>query len=312
MSNVEISPQTKEALLLNDEDRITFLSQERWIDYPAAQDILKQFNALKKREQNKMRVTSILLVGSSNNGKTALLSRFVELNPLYNMFETAPEKCTDDFLSKYNAFGIPVVYTMAPTEPSESRLYSNILSAMNAPYKETNSIAQKFELVKHYISLFNVEMLIIDEIHNILSGSVARQKQVMNSIKNLSNILKIPIVLAGIKDSLRAINTDVQIASRFRPVYLTKWEMNKEYISLLATITSYLPLKKESKILTPDVALEILKISEGYIGDIIELIQAAAEYAIISKTERITIKEIKDCGYNSMSLTQKNSLLQKV
>jgi len=148
-------------------------------------------------------------------------------------------------------------------------------------------------------------MLIIDEIHNILSGSIAKQKQVLNAIKNLSNHLKIPIVLSGTKDALRAVSTDTQISSRFRPIYLKKWRMDKEFVSLLATFLKTLPLKKESTILTVNTSMEILEISDGNIGDIVGLLKKAAIYAIKSESERITLKEIKECGYISMSNVNK-------
>ncbi len=52
-----------------------------------------------------------------------------------------------------------------------------------------------------------------------------------------------PVILAGVKEALRAVNTEDQISSRYRPEYLTKWKMDKDYISLLATTISKLPLK---------------------------------------------------------------------
>ena len=312
MNNLELFPEVKLLLNTSDEERIKYISEDKWIDYPIADSILEQLNQLRQYEQNKTRVTSILLVGSSNNGKTALLNRFLELNPNYDLFATNPEILTQEFFEKYHACGIPVLYVVAPPEPNESRLYSNILNLINAPFKEKDPVAKKQYLVEYYFKTLHIEVLIIDEIHNILSGSVAKQKQIMNAIKNLSNNLKIPIVLSGTKDSLRAISTDIQLSSRFRPVYLTKWEMNEDYVSLLATIAKTLPLKKESKFLNPDTALEILNISNGYIGDIIGLFKTAAIYAIQNKTERITINEIKGCGYISMAQVHRNNLLQKV
>lgn len=312
MNNLELLPETTLLLNKSDEERIKYISQTKWIDYPVATKILEQLNSLRKYEQNKTRVTSILLVGSANNGKTALLERFIELNPNYDLYATNPEILTEEFFEKYHAYGIPVLYVVAPSEPNESRLYSIILNHINVPFKEKDSVSTKQHLVEYYFKTLHIEILIIDEIHNILSGSVAKQKQIMNAIKNLSNNLKIPIVLSGIKDSLRAISTDLQMSSRFRPVYLIKWEMNEDYVSLLATISKTLPLKKESNFLNPEVALEILNISNGYIGDIIGLFKEASIYAIKTKSERITIKEIKECGYRSMAEVNRDNLLQKV
>jgi len=308
----KLTTETQIYLKKNDEERISYINQDKWINYPLAQDIIDMMQDIKTYEKNKTRVTSILLIGSSNNGKTALVKEFIKRNPSYDYYSQNPEKLTKEFFDKYNAIGIPALYILAPSEPSETRLYSNILHSIHAPFKERESIARKQYLVEHYLGTLNVDMLIIDEIHNILSGSVAKQKQILNAIKNLSNHLKIPIVLSGTKDAVRAVSTDTQISSRFRPVYLKKWQMDKGYISLLATCLSTLPLKKESNILTPNTAMEILDISGGYIGDIIGLLKKAAVYAIKTKSEKISLKEIQECNYNSMDNVNKIINLQDI
>lgn len=292
---------------LTNEERIELLSKDNWIDYHIAQDILKKLEHLLLNEKDKSRITSILLVGSSNNGKTSLLERFIELHPPYdyNVEGGRPDWVEDDFFDDHSGIGLPVLYILAPTEPNESRLYSNILNQINAPFKERDPLARKQYLVEYYLKIFNIEMLIIDEVHNILSGSVAKQRQIMNAIKNLSNTLKIPIVLSGIKDALRAIQTDDQIHNRFRPVPLPKWKMSQDYVSLLATIVETLPLRKESDLLNPETASIILSLSEGYIGEIINLIKEAAKYAILTGSERVTKKEIQACDYISLSNAEK-------
>ncbi len=300
MSSMILTNEAQDIINKANEERIAYISEDRWIHYPQAEEIIHILETIKTYEKNKTRVTSILLVGSPNNGKTSLLGEFIRRNPSYDYYSENSDKLTKEFFDNYNAIGIPALYILAPNEPNESRLYSNILNKISAPFKERDSIARKQYLVEYYLDLLNVDMLIIDEIHNILSGSVAKQKQVLNAIKNLSNHLKIPIVLSGTKDALRAVSTDSQISSRFRPIYLKKWKMDKEFVSLLATFLKTLPLKKESIMLTVNTSMEILEISDGNIGDIIGLLKKAAIYAIKSESERITLKEIKECGYISM------------
>ena len=300
MSSIELTNEAQEITNKTNEERIAYISEDRWIHYPQAEEIIQTLESIKTYEKNKTRVTSVLLVGSSNNGKTSLLEEFVRRNPSYDYYSENSDKLTKEFFDNYNAIGIPALSILAPNEPNESRLYSNILNKIFAPFNERDSVARKQYLVEYYLDLLNVDMLIIDEIHNILSGSIAKQKQVLNAIKNLSNHLKIPIVLSGTKDALRAVSTDTQISSRFRPIYLKKWKMDKEFVSLLATFLKTLPLKKESTILTVNTSMEILEISDGNIGDIIGLLKKAAIYAIKSESERITLKEIKECGYISM------------
>jgi hypothetical protein len=88
--------------------------------------------------------------------------------------------------------------------------------------------------------------------------------------------------------------------------------MDKDFINLLSTILSILPLKKQSNILNKNSAEIILEISEGYIGEIINLLKAAAIYAIRTGSERITIDEIKNCDFNSLYNVHKNTNLKNI
>ena len=52
--------------------------------------------------------------------------------------------------------------------------------------------------------------------------------------------------------------------------------------------------------------------SNGYIGEIINLIRAAAIHAIDTGSERITLKEIRECNYNSLSNVHKTMHLKDI
>ena len=312
--NIELTEETKKILNSSDEERIKYINQEYWIDYPIAQNILEKMEDIYNFGYGKTRHISILLVGGSNNGKTSLLKQFLEKHPPYdyNINGEQPDWITDEFFDKYTGIGRPVLYVISPTEPSESRLYSIILEQLNIPYKTRDSLDVKAKLVEYYLKALNVRVLIIDEIHNILNGSPARQKQIMSAIRDLSSKLTMPVILAGVKEALRAVNTEDQISSRYRPEYLTKWKMDKDYISLLATTISKLPLKKQSTIINKEDAQEILELCNGYIGEIVNLIKAAAVHAIKTESERVTIKEIKECGFNTLQNIHKTMNLKNI
>lgn len=312
--SIQLTEETAKLLSASNKERIEYINQEYWIDYPIAQSILDKMEDIYNFGYGKTRYISMLLVGGSNNGKTSLLKQFLErhLPYDYNIEGEQPDWITNEFFDKYTGIGRPVLYIISPTEPSESRLYSIILEQLNIPYKTRDSLDVKAKLVEYYLRALNVRVLIIDEIHNILNGSPARQKQIMSAIRDLSSTLKMPVILAGVKEALRAVNTEDQISSRYRPEYLTKWKMDKDYISLLATIISKLPLKKQSTILNTTDAQEILNICDGYIGEIVNLIKVAAVYAIKMGSERITIKEIKECGFNTLQNIHKTMNLKDI
>lgn len=300
--NIQLTQETLKYVHMSNEERIAYINQEYWIDYPTAQNILERMEEIYEHGYGKTRCISVLLVGGSNNGKTSLVKQFLDKHPPYdyNIDGECPAWVTDEYFERYTGIGRPVLYVISPTEPSESRLYSIILEQLNIPYKTRDSLDVKAKLVEYYLKALSVRVLVIDEIHNILNGSPARQKQIMSAIRDLSSKLKMPVILAGVKEALRAVNTEDQISSRYRPEYLLKWKMDKDYVSLLATILSKLPLKNKSTILNPKDAQEILELCNGYIGEIVNLVKTAAVYAIKTGSERVTIKEIKECGFNTL------------
>ncbi len=312
--SANMTTETKEILYSSDEERIEYIMKEYWIDYPVAQNILDKMEDIFKYGYGQTRYISALLVGSSNNGKTSLLKQFIKKHPPYdyNIEGERPDWITDEFFDKYTGIGRPVIYIISPTEPSETRLYSIILEQLNVPYKARDTLDSKSKLVEYYLKALNVRVLIIDEIHNILNGSPAKQRQIMSAIRDLSSTLMMPVILSGVKDALRAVSTEDQISSRYRPEYLIKWKMDKDYVSLLATIVGKLPLKKQSTIVNKNDASEILEICNGYIGEIVNLIKAAAIYAIKNGSERVTIKEIKECGFNTLQNVHKTMNLKDI
>jgi len=282
--------KVKKILELSDEERIYFLREEKWINYPLASDILDKMDTLIKYPR-KSRMPNMLLVGETNNGKTSIINRFLQKNPPIRNHENV------------ETTKIPVTAIQAPLNANLSDFYSSILKQFAVPYRNTDKTAKKQQQIEHYFNLCGLKILIIDEIHNILGAPIARQTMFMNALKTMSNDLKISIVLAGIKDALHATNTNNQISNRFKPVFLTKWQLSRDYLSLLASIEMTLPLRQRSNIAqNKEIAHKILDLSEGYIGEMLDLLISASEYAINNKIEKVTIECIKKSGFVKPSL----------
>jgi len=275
---------------LSKDERIYFLREEKWLGYTLAKEILEKMQTLMDYPR-KSRMPSMLLIGETNNGKTSILKRFMKKNPPIRNNEAVETTI------------IPVISIQAPPGGSLNELYTNILNQFAVPFKNTDKIAKKQQQVEYYFGLCQLKILIIDEVHNILSGPVAKQTTFMNTLKTLSNDLQISIILAGIKDALYATNTNTQISNRFKPVFLTKWQYDREYLSLLTSIEMTLPLKKPSGIANDvKIAQSILDLSEGYIGEMFDLITLASELAIENDSEKITIDIIKKSDFVKPSL----------
>jgi hypothetical protein len=160
------------------------------------------------------------------------------------------------------------------------------------PYKPTASVPEKYSQIKRLFRQMDVRMLIVDEIHHLIAGSLNRQQEFRNALKSLGNETMVSMVAAGIEDAYNAFNTDPQMSSRFTPEDLPLWKANIEFGSLLATLELRMPLKLPSNLKDPATMLTIHTRSEGTLGDMCDLVKELAVDAIRSKVERITLERI--------------------
>jgi len=273
-----LNEATKALADQNDKARIFAIREGSWLGYRGAKQILERLEELLEYPRI-TRMPNMLLVAPSFNGKTSILERF--------MVQHQPD------LDPANEVTIcPVVMIEAPPKPDLSDFYTRILDALMAPYKPTASVSEKCSQVKLLFRRMDVRMLIIDEIHHLIAGSLNRQQEFRNALKSLGNETKITIVAAGIEDVYNAFNTDSQMSSRFAPEVLPRWKPDNEFGSLLATIELRTPLKQPSNLKDPQLMLAIHTRSEGTLGDMCDLVKELAVDAIRTKSERITLERI--------------------
>lgn len=274
-----LSESARAALELSDEERIIRVRKDRWIKYTRAEQILDKLEDLLTYPRTH-RTPNLLLVGDTNNGKTMIINRFYNKHPADDNIEA------DHIL-------FPVMLIQAPPVPDEGRFYNAILDRYAAPYRLNDRPAKKLFQVMTISRQVGLRMLIIDEIQHIIAGHMSKQRQFLNVIKYLGNELCIPIVGVGTREAHNALQTDPQLANRFEPTQLPKWEIGEEYLRLLASFERALPLKNPSHLKETGMALKLLSMSEGLIGELSTILKKAATQAIKRKTERIDSKILK-------------------
>ncbi len=273
-----LSPSAEKLLALSNEERIERILGERWIGYTRAIKITKRLEDLLKYPKTH-RMPNLLIVGRTNNGKTMIVSRFASKHPASDNIEG-------------DEVNVPVLMIQAPPVPDENRFYNTILDRLFAPYKPHDHVSKKQIQVISLLKRVGLKVLIIDEIQHILAGNLDKQRQFLNVIKYLGNELKVPIVGVGTKEAIRAIQNDPQLANRFEPEPLPKWQMDEEYLKLLMSFERMLPLKKPSNLIETSMATKILSLSEGIIGEMSMLLRRAAVTAIETGSECIDLKII--------------------
>jgi len=118
-------------------------------------------------------------------------------------------------------------------------------------------------------------------------ASWREQRVVFNTLRYLSNELKLSLVCFGILEARQAIHGDVQLAHRFDAVSLPRWTANKEFEQLVLAIIRNLPLTEPS-VLTVKGLRRILKTSGGVSARIFRMLIEVAIEAIETGAERIT------------------------
>lgn len=132
-----------------------------------------------------------------------------------------------------------------------------------------------------------VQVLVIDEVHNILAGTYREQRIMLNMLRFLSNRLQMSLVRFGVNDAREAIGGDVQLARRFEQFTLNRWAANEDFETLVASILRNMSLRRPS-VLTPKSLRRVLQITDGITANIFQMLRSIAIEAIESGNECIT------------------------
>lgn len=262
-----------------DRERIDFVKAERWLDYEAAQQVIDTLYDLLTRPRID-RMPGLLIISDGFNGKTRILNRFVHLHGQGYITETAdPVK--------------PVILTQSAGS-DEKRLLISILERFHAPYRATDNTTKLLYQVLRQCRACRVQMLMIDEMHEILVGPPRRQTSMLATLKLLSNELCIPIVGAGTREAALAIHMSDQMSSRFDAMPLPLWTFGKPFRRLLDGLERTLPLRKPSGLAGRELSESIYHHAGGErIGDTRAFIQDCAIEAIQTGQEFIDIRLVE-------------------
>lgn len=293
-----LAPAAQEVALQDNAIRIEWIQKDRWIPYPRAAKAIEKMKWLLAHPK-KLRMPNMLLVGPTNGGKTMIIEKFRREHP--------PGPSLDG-----RAEHIPVLRVQMPTAADPIRFYEAILDALGAPRRRGHRLVDKESQALHLLHSIGVQLALIDEIHNALSGPSNKLSEMLNILKNLGNDLQIPIVAAGTKDALQVIHSDDQLANRFEPFPLPRWRDDDELQDLLASFERVLPLRQPSDLANPVMTRRLIALSEGILGEIVALLVRSAEMAVRTGSERIDVAMLEAIDYLPPSARRASAIAMRV
>lgn len=282
MNYTHIHDDFKHLIHLSKEDRIQSLHEPLWINYPKTTEIIQLLKQIMNRPK-KPRTQNLLIIGESNIGKTSIALEFTK------MFQPSTIEDEDGMSIVLK----PVLLAQSPSKADEKGLYISILESFWTPFNSSDTVAKLRSQTMYLMRECNVKMLMIDEIHHLLSGTATQQRTVMHALKSLGNELMIPIVGIGIKNASLVLSSSPELTSRFDLITLHRWELDKNFRGLLNAFEKRLPLKKTSNLHEKEKATLLYTISAGNLGNLHRLLIECATYAIEQDIEDITVDIIK-------------------
>ena len=136
-----------------------------------------------------------------------------------------------------------------------------------------------------------VKVLMLDEVHNVLAGNAREQRIVLNTLRYLSNELKISLVCLGIAEAREAIGGDVQLARRFEELVLPRWQGDEEFQEFVLAVLRHLPLRMASQV-SARALRHVLQVTDGVTARVFRLFNDLAADAIANGSETITDDDI--------------------
>jgi hypothetical protein len=292
MDTAHLRPEARELALLPAAERLARLPANRWIGYTRASEAITLLVRLLASEPGRVRPRNLLIVGPTNNGKTAIARRFLR---------DRQQRSSEN--GEHEIF--PVLLVQMPPAPTVSRLYAAIRAGLGVPSGLHPRWPDREGAALSLLRRVECRMLVIDELHNLLAASVPRQHELLNLLRYLGNELGIPLACLGTREAYLAIRTDHQLENRFEPSLLPSWEDGAEFGRLLASFEAVLPLRESSGLGLPAMRAAILRRSEGTIGEVAALLAAATAAVLHAGQERIDATSLEAAGYQPPSVRRR-------
>jgi SpoVK/Ycf46/Vps4 family AAA+-type ATPase len=270
------------------EDRIAYIRAPRWIGHTIAMQAHERLAELLMRPPA-LRTRGLLLVGPYANGKTMIAERFA----VEHLKTAEPQR-------------IWVVQTREGA--GLAHFYGSILQALRAPIGNSRDVNRKADQIDHLLGSLKPRILIFDEFHNALRGRTRDVEAVLAFLRRIGRQFDISPVLIGEVAVYDFINETSEMASRFDLHAVPRWQYGEEFLTLLDSLEGALPLAHASDLSDEPLARTVFQLSEGLIGEIVEIVTAAAAAAVRSGAERITKSGIEDLRYIPVSKRRRASL----
>ncbi|MBX2963956.1 MAG: TniB family NTP-binding protein [Cyclobacteriaceae bacterium] len=268
----------------DDSRRIRYIRQDKFIEYSAASMVLKEIKFLME-SPDVSRTQSLMVKARSQNGKTSIRQRIASLN--------------EPRMDERERIIRTVVSVEMPPDPNYVSLINTILTEMGLPDHHSKRSDVLLRHLVYHLSEYQVRAIILDEIHIMGRAQDRPLRHLLDTIKAIVNMAKIPLIAFGTVDAAIILEKDEQMHSRFTQMDLPDWTGNEDLQTLFKSFEEGLPLRKQSNLTDDELGFHLFDKTNGTIGELNRLLQQCAIEAIKSGEERITVNQVKMMTFHS-------------
>lgn len=218
---------------------------------------------------NDLETRGILVIGDSGSGKTELVSHFLETQAAFR-----------------GGAGVEQAGYLHVTVPSPATLKSVGLEILKAlGYTQVSERRERWaiwELVKHRLTLLGINVLWVDEAHDLYaSGSVREQEDLLKTLKSLmQGEHAVVLILSGTKRVADLMKVDQQVGRRFTKIELPPITFTQDGEALMALISAYAERVGLRATPTDDLVQCLIHAAHDQFGLAIEIVIGAIEMAL--------------------------------
>jgi len=255
------------------------------VTYPTATRILECFHDL-VGESNPLRSQGALLIGDPDNGKTIILRMLQR-----DLGVMLPPPDSPNHISS--------IYIQAPVGASRRDLFQSLAEELGIPLSDRSSADRVRAQCIRGIKERGVKVLLVDELHNLISGPDFRRRIILDDFKTISNAVGIPLICAGTMRAYTVIETDDQYLSRLRALLLPRWDLGREYLGLLKCLEREMGVAAGT-FCSHEHSHILWQLSKGLIGRTVRILNGCLKEAIRDGADSIARIHIERSGFSDL------------
>ena len=218
------------------------------------------------------------IISSSRNGRTRLAKSLLKRFPI-----------------NYNILGdaaiVPVVYIKVPVVSSIGEFAMRVLRKLGQSFNDRSSTTSLLSAAFSSCAAMETRAIIVDDFQRLHVGMHRAREGIFNIIRDLGEESKISVFAFGDPTATQIISNVSQLSGVFEYRTLDRWKYDEEFMRLILTIESRLPLREVSNIVdNHDLMTEILSVTDGVLGHIVKLVHDCAFVAMDTGRERIDMQ----------------------